>query len=329
MPSRNLDKRAGVAAAFAMALMAGVALLGQGDEQSVTSAAALRLSSVSPELTGDSSIEYGTKEVPGVEDVKSIGQSLHGLVVTSSGTPQGAVVAFYDEDAQEVATFPKVSGIALADSEGSLAAWAEGGGEQLTVTVIAAEVQNGRVLDRVELPYLTRVMAVHNGTVALSDGDRSHLWVPGDKPQPVDFVPDDFYVVGLTDSRIVASNLDDTTNVYDRASGALIQTVYGMKSWDVAGTQEEMAGATADGDAVLVDLATGASRRVSPTVAAGAASFGKGRSLVVTGVNALAGGVEDDVVSVCQDGAECVSVITDGLPYLPNEALGQLVAQAQ
>lgn len=289
------------------------------------------VSTVSPVLMADGDIEYQEEEIPGGDnDVTSIGVSEGGLVVTEGGAPGEGVVRVYGEDAGVIEEYYGVNGIALADPAGHFAAWIESGAEGSSdPEAVVVNTESGEVLQRAAVPPRTSVMAVAGGFVAMSDGDVSRLWSINDgSMSSLNFAPDDYYVVGLTEDRVLLSDLDSVTQLYG-LDGVLIEEYSGLVSWDVDTESGLLAGATRSGDVALIDTADGSRTPVEPGVDAVTASFGSDDSILVNTAGSIDPSNERYTVVVCEPNAECDPVISDGIPYLPNEALSQLVSQSK
>lgn len=293
-------------------------------------------------------VEYHEEDIPGTSGVLSIGASSDRLIVTSSeggGEDEYEnAVDIFDNTARRVAAFKGVRGLALTDPAGRLAAWME-------VThfrngsnahAVAVDTRTGEELDRIRFDdTLTQVMSVWSGSVALSDGDSSFLWVTGDGLRPLDYVPDAFYLVGLSEDRVVASNLNQGTHIYSM-DGRLVKQVPDLVSWDVDPTNNLLAGATDSGAVTVVDLSNGDSTSFDPGLEAIMASFVADGSILVNGRSLMTGGSDESwpadpscescvtrTVSICDLDQGCELITTDGVPYLPNEALSQIGSQSQ
>lgn len=268
-----------------------------------------------------------------------------GLAITYTGEGPRNTLRLVDSTGRLIASYSGVSGIAIAEPTSEIVAFIQdttpatsddeaaaetddtpGVGESFAAVMINSVT--GAEVDRVSANALTRVMAVMGGAVAMSDDDASHLWSVGEVPRALTFVPDDFYVVGLSGDRIVATNLDQITMIYDFA-GTLISQVGDLVSWSVSNAAEELAGATADGLVHTVDLLTGVVTVLNPSVDAATATYTEdGQNVVVNSEASLSDPSADQNVCPTGPDALCETVTDDSITVLPNEALSQLVANS-
>lgn len=305
-----------------------VASSGTSSEQPPKSTSLLpyTLSNAVPVLHRDDTIEFLEADIAEIDSVQSIATSASGLVV-SSGEHDSGGVTILNSSGEVTGQYESLKGIAISNPDGSTAAWVEQPTEGAPRRVVAASTTTGTVIDHLEVSDRTNVMALSAGVVALSDGDSSSLWTPGGGVQPLAFVPDDSYVVGLTESRVVAIN-DQTSTVYNRSTGSIIQSLPGVLAWDTATSTNELVGTNADGDVVVADLSTGVSRVINPPLEAAMARFGTDGSIVVADAETPSDDATPDIIATCTPTGDCTELETHSVPYIPDSGLGQILAQS-
>lgn len=277
------------------------------------------------------SVAYEDVVVPGAEGaVISVGTSVDSLVVTIAPEDDDLRSVVVHDGADEIATYDDVRGIALSDPGGTLSAWVEvrETANGPTDTVVAVDTSTGEELGRLPVSGYANVTAVRGSSVAVSDGDASRLWTPGSAPERVRFVPEDHFIVGLTDTRVISADNDMATTIHNRRSGAEVATITDLGQWDTNIAGDLLVGATDDGDVRQVDLATGESTLIDTNVEAGTASFSEDDAVVVLDVDAFGEADAPLTVDICPQGGACASVVTRSVPLVPNDVIGQFVSQS-
>lgn len=338
------------AAAAAVAAGLGIAFASTLDPTPPANDPVIELAALTPVVSSQGMVSYQDLNIPpqAQDDIISVGVTATGLAITYNGDGPGHTVIVFNQSGTQLASFDKVIGMALTDSSSETVSFVQDTAPELppegeedpvegepgvdfdsevvpSSDIVAVSASTGQELGRIPAAHNQLVLAVGSGKVALGDGDESHLWTPGSAPKLLGFVPDDFYIVGLTADRIVTTNLDGITRIHNYA-GVLVQQVGDLVSWSVSRTLEALAGATTDGLVTTVNLVTGEVQVMDPTIEAISATYTEdGESLVVNSESSLTDPAADQNVCPTDPDALCESVENAGA-YLPNETFGQIVA---
>jgi hypothetical protein len=294
-----------------------------------------------PVADRDGGVRYRDVVIPPVEgeSVISVGVTRTGMAITYEDNLPNNTVRLFDAGGTRVGEFHDVIGIAIADRTGDLAAFQLDTTPEATadnpaaqtdtspgiaerVEAVAASAATGQEAGRTASSPDEVVLAAASGKVALGGNDVTRLWEPGQAPARLAYIPDGYMVVAMTPDRIVAASNEERTKVFD-LNGSEITESDRLTSLSASASDGHVAGSTAEGDLLTIDLTTGESRLVHPPTEAGLVTYSPdGKFLLTFGEL----DVFDPHRSVCpvDPALPCTKVTSHDGFYLPNEAILQV-----